>query len=139
MEVLAEPVRKSRIQVSVSLAKHPPSQGRAPASRIIGNNQGETLVLGCRPQSGLAQPRMSEDRYPRGVHAGNIFKIIERPAQPPGPRANRAPFAGSGVGLTLGVEKRLNAVLETVVKIWVKVAVIDGSKTVAPLYNKFGL
>ena len=78
---------------------------------------------------------MAHEHDVAGVDLGRGLKVIERPAQAPGPGADGAPLVGGGPGLARLVEEGLDAVLEAVVVIGVDVSIVGGRQRVASGQN----
>ena len=70
---------------------------------------------------GLAQPGVSHDGDSLRVDGMVGFEIVENAAQPPRPRGDRAPLAGSWFAVD-----RVHPVLEAIVEIGIDVAAVDG-------------
>ena len=81
----------------------------------------EALILRASPERGLAEPRVADDGA-RAVASitWSVCEVVERAAQAPRPRANRAPLAVGRTRLPGCVEQRVHAVLEPVVEIGIE-------------------
>ena len=115
------------------LAEAAAGQGRAAAARVVRDDQGKALVLRPGPQRGLAQARVAHHADARVIDLVVGLKVVQRPAQAPGPGADGAPLVRRGLGLALGVKEGVYAVLEPVVKVGVQVAAIDRGQGIATL------
>ena len=97
LELPAHPVREVGIHLGdrfACFARPAPTQRCTAAARLVGNDNGESFVLGAGPHRRLAQARMTDDRNPAGVGVRIGFQIIEHAAEAPGPGADGAPIVG---------------------------------------------
>src|SRR5439155_1188006 len=74
------------------LAEAAARDGGAAFARVVGDHDGEALVLRARPQGGLAQARMAHDDHAACIDVLVGLEIIESAAAAPGPAADRAPL-----------------------------------------------
>ena len=91
----------------------------------------EALILRAGPERGLAEPRVADQRHSLGVDDPLGLQVVERAAQPPRPRADRAPLALGRTRLARLVEQRVHAVLEPVVEVGIEIAVVGRGERVA--------
>ena len=131
-EVAAEPVREALLDHRGGLAEAPPGERGPALAGVVGDHQRKALVARAGPQRGLAQPRVPDHRHPLGVDRGVLPEAVERPAQPPRPRADRPPVvAGKRGGGTPRRQRGPHALLPAVGAVGLDVAVAGGGQRVA--------
>ena len=94
-------MRKILVDYSGRFAKPTSRQGRAAFSGIVGYHQRETRIARAGPQRRLAHARMPDHGDVPRIDRRVGFKIVQRTAQAPCPRANRAPIVRGEFGLPL--------------------------------------
>ena len=129
--VAAEPVREGGVDAPDGLAEPPPRQRRAALAGVVGDDEGEPLVLRPRPERRLAQPRVTHDCHVFRTDVDVALEVIKGATQAPGPGGNRTPLIGRWLCPRETAEQEMDAVLKSVVEIGIDVAIVDGREPVA--------
>ena len=128
LEPGVEPVGAGAVDEAHRFPESPLAEGCAPAARVVGDHHREALVARPRPEGGLAEPGMPDDRHPPGVHFPHLAQDIEDAAQAPGPGGDGSPPAFPGGG-----EHGVHSVAESIVEIRIDIAAAQGGEGVAPV------
>ena len=130
-EVAREPERERRVDALHVLAEHAHAQRGAAAAGVVGDDQGEALVLRPGPERGLAEPGVSVHRDARRVDLRVGRQHVQRATETPRPDADRAPSIGGALLGGAGLEQSTDRFCDPADVVRAEVAIVGADRGVA--------